>query len=264
MKRSIALGLSLALFPPLAAAAVAQAPGPSEFLQVLTVTVKPEAVTDYEDYVKKVVASAAKTPGFPRVVTYQVTMGGPSYTYNFVLPFNKWADLDGWTPLSRALATFYGEAEAARIGRAGRSAVVHSESIVHRLLRDLSTKPRSFDPPAPFVFVVRTEVDPAMQRSYEEYLSKLKTAQEQSPDSPTAIRRVSALGPALTYSTAQFFTKHADRDAWTPPGDALRKAHGEAEGRRLLEEGARAVRRREIYVLAFRPDLSALVPMAAR
>ncbi|HUG53974.1 MAG TPA: hypothetical protein VMR21_10240 [Vicinamibacteria bacterium] len=267
MKRSIALALSLAFFPPLLALAQSQpapvAP-PTEFIQVVTVTVKPEAVTDYEDYVKKIVASAGKSTAFPRVVAYQVAMGGPAYTYHFVLPFQKWAELDNWTTISAALASAQGEAEAARITKAGRTAVKHSENAVHRLLPDLSTRPRALASPARFAYLVRTEVDPDEQRPYEDFLARLKAAQEQAPDAPSAVRRVSVMGSALTYTTVQFFNKHAERDGWTSVPDTLRKAHGDTEGRRLLDEGTRAVRRREVLVLAHRPDLSVLTAPATR
>lgn len=262
MKRSVCLALSLSLLPALAPPSAAQAP-PTEFLQVVTVNVKPEAIADYEDYVKKIVAATGKTTGSPRVVGYQVVLGGPGATYFFVLPFNKWAEIDGWSSIPRILTAAYGEAEAARILQAGRAATARSESAVYRLLPDLSTRPRTFDPPRAYALLVRTEVEPAMQRAYEEYLAKLRAAQEQTPESPTAIRRVSVLGPAVTYVTAQFFSKHAERDAWPSAGDVLRKAHGEAEGRRITEESLRAVRRRDIFVMAHRPDLSVLTPSPA-
>lgn len=62
---------------------------PTQFIQIITTTVRSNAVTEYEDYIKKIMAGAAKIGAPQRVVAYQVAIGGPGFTYNFVLPFNK-------------------------------------------------------------------------------------------------------------------------------------------------------------------------------
>jgi hypothetical protein len=53
--------------------ALAQTPAASDvprFLQVITVKVKPAAIAEYEDYVKKVIAAAVKVGAPQRVVVY--------------------------------------------------------------------------------------------------------------------------------------------------------------------------------------------------
>jgi hypothetical protein len=242
---------------------VAQNP-PTEFIQIITTTVRPSAVTEYEDYVKQIIAGANKIGAPQRVLVYQVGLGGPSFTYNIVLPFNKWEEMDGWPSIAQTLNRAYGDAEGARILKSGRDAIDHSESAVFRTMRNLSTRPRLNDPPAPFVMVVRTEIDPAMQASYERYLSKLKAAQEQEQSTRTVNRSVSVLGPALTYLGANFFSKHAERDNWTAVPDLMRKTYGDADGQRLTEESLRAVRKRDIFIQSYRPDLSRLAPIPGR
>ena len=112
--------------------------------------------------------------------------------------------------------------------------------------------------------VVRTEIDPAMSVSYENYLSKLKAAQEKEPGNRTVNRSVSVLGPALTYLGANFFSKHADRDNWTVVTDLMKKTYGDAEGQKLSEASLRAVRKRDIFIQSYRPDLSRLAPIPGR
>jgi cellobiose-specific phosphotransferase system component IIB len=235
---------------------------PTEFIQIITTTVRPTAVTEYEEYVKQIIAGANKIGAPQRVLVYQVGVGGPSFTYNVVLPFNKWEEMDGWPSIPQILTRAYGDAEGARILKSGRDAIEHSESAVFRTLRNLSTRPRLNDPPAPFIMVVRTEIEPSMSVSYERFLSKLKAAQEQEQGTRTVNRSVSVLGPALTYLGANFFSKHAERDSWTAVPDLLRKAYGDADGQKLSEEGLRAVRKRDIFIQSYRPDLSrlALIP----
>ncbi len=132
------------------------------------------------------------------------------------------------------------------------------------LLGDLSTHPKAFDPPPAYTFVVRTEVKPEMASAYELYLAKLKAAQEKVPDAPTANRRVSLQGQASTYVTATPFNKHSERDAWLGPGEALRKAYGEAEAHHIMESSLRCVSKRELLVFAYRPDLSRPTPAPGR
>lgn len=238
--------------------------GPTEFIQVVTTTVRSNSVTEYEDYIKKVMAGASKIAAPQRVVAYQVGVGGPSFTYNFVLPFNKWEEMDSWPSVAQILTKAYGDAEGARILKSGRDAIEHSESAVFRTMRNLSTRPRVNDPPAAFVMVVRTEIEPGMSVSYERFLSKLKAAQEQEQGTRTVNRSVSVLGPALVYLGANFFNKHADRDNWAATPDLLRKTYGDADGQELWEGSLRGVGKRETYVQSYRSDLSRLTPMQRR
>lgn len=237
---------------------------PPDFVQIITTTVRSNGVADYEDYIKKIMAGASKIGAPQRVLAYQVGLGGPGFTYNFVLPFNKWEEMDGWPSIPQILTRAYGDAEGARILNSGRNAIEHSESAVFRTLRNLSTRPRVNDPPAAFVMVVRTEIEPGMAVSYERYLSKLKAAQEQEQSTRTVNRLVSVLGPALTYWGANFFNKHADRDNWLAAADLMRTTYGDADGQELTDLSLRAVRKRDVFVQSYRPDLSRLAPVTRR
>lgn len=265
MKAVVRLALVAAFFLAIALPVVAQNQ-PSEFIQIITTTVRPNAVAEYEDYVKKIIAGASKIGAVQpqRVVTYQVTVGGPSFTYNIVIPFNTWEEMDSWQSIPQILTKAYGDAEGMRILKSGRDAIEHSESAVFHTLKNLSTRPRLNDPPAPYVMVVRTEIDPAMAVSYESFLGKLKAAQEQEQGTRTVNRSVSVLGPAAIYLGANFFSKNADRDRWTAVPDLLRKTYGDAAGEEILEGSLRAVRKRDIIVQSYRPDLSRLAPVPPR
>jgi hypothetical protein len=242
------LCLAAAVASPLAA----QTP-PAEYLQVLTVGVRPSAVTEYEDYVKKVVGGLAKS-GAPQVVLgFQPGAGAPGYTYEFIIPFEKWADLDGFLSIPQVLAKAYGEVPGAAAWKAGRATVEGSRNAIYRVLRSVSA---ASIPPHSLAHVIVTEVDPAMTGAYEMYLGRLKAAQDKAAGNPATVRWVSVEGPASTYLTARFFGKLAERDSWPSPAEALRQAFGEAEARHLTEMSLRAVRSRTSYVTAMRPDLS--------
>src|SRR5713226_1267905 len=216
MKPASALALSLPLCLGLTSLALTQGqPGqPAEFIEVITSTVRPGAVSEYEDFVKKVVAGANKINASARWSAYQVGLGGPGYTYSIALPFRKWGDMDAWTSVSQILSKAYGEAEGTRILKAGRVSIERSETAAYRLLPELSTRPKVFDPPAAFLQLFVTDVEPAMVSTWEDYLARLKAAQEKSPQAPTSIRRVAVEGASNTYVTAAPFNSYAERDSW--------------------------------------------------
>jgi hypothetical protein len=229
---------------------------PAEFIQVITTTVKSGAVSDYEDFVRKIVAGANKIGAPQRWSTSQVSLGGPGFTYTVVLPFSKWGEVDVWNAVPDILSKAYGEAEKARIMKSGRAAIERTETSVYRLLPDLSTRPKIFNPPPTFVHLFVTEVEPAMVPAWENFLARLKAAQEKSPQAPTAVRRVAVLGASNTYVTAVPFNKFAERDSWPTNRAVLRDAYGETEAHSLDETRLRSTRSARQLVLAYRPDLS--------
>ena len=255
----VALVVALVLAVPSVIVAQGQ---PAQFVQVTSVSVKLGMQGDFEDYVKKIGAALTKINSPQRLVANQLTLGGSPTTYFFSVPFEKWADEDLFDAIPLVLTKAYGDLEGARILKAGRSTVDSIQISVYRLLPNLSTKPRTFDPPMAHSVSVRTEIDPAMTSEYEYYLSRLKAAQEQSPEAPTAVRRVSVQGPTSVYLSSQPFGKYADRDAWPATDQLMRKAYGDDEAKRILDMAARAIKNRVTLVLTFRPDLSRLTVAA--
>src|SRR5881409_1589692 len=247
---SVSLGLASL------AAAQSQSGQPAEFVQVITFTVRPSAVSEYEAYIKRIVAGANKTSAAPHWLAYQVGAGGPGFTYTVALSFSKWAEVDEWSSVAQILSKAYGEAEGAKVLQSGRNAIERSETAVYRLLPDLSTRPQVSDAPAAHLQLFVTDVEPAMVPTWEGYLARLKAAQEKTPQAPTSIRRVVAVGASNRYVTAVPFNKYAERDGWPSALDVLREAYGEAEARALNETRLRCTWEARIVVLAYRPDLS--------
>ena len=162
MRRFVVLVFSLALAMALAAPLLAQE---GEYRHVTWVTVKPGMVAEFEDYIKKITAGAAKVND-PRAITaYSVAMGGPQRTYAFGRTFKKWAELDSDLTIPQILAKAYGDVEGAKIYKMGSSAVESSETRVSRTVPELSRSGPSGGGPAAFNFVVRTEVEPSMART---------------------------------------------------------------------------------------------------
>jgi hypothetical protein len=252
--KSLALGLTCVL-----AAASVQAQGqPKQFVQVTTIHAKPDAAMDYEAFVKKVNAAAEKVGQTNRSVTFQVTTGGPGYTYMVATYFDKWGETDDLMSVPEILNKALGELEGPRALRTGRQSIESVDTAVFRLIPDLSTKPKAFDPPPAHLQVIRTRVKPGMVQEWERLISRYKAASEQIAETPTAIRRSSVEGPANVYITSSPYTKAGERDAWPSFMDILKKAYGEDEARALNERRGACTESSEAYILKFRPDLSRL------
>ncbi len=254
--RALTLSIPLCSGSPALAWAQTQDPQPSEFIHVITTTVRADAIGEYEAFQKRIKAAAEKVGASQRWTTSSVILGGPSRTYTIVLPFNKWSDVDGWMTVREMLVKAFGEAEGMKILRGGVATMEKSETAVYRLLPDLSTRSRAFDPPPAYVHLFVTEVEPAMVPEFRGYLVKIREAQEKSSRAPTAIRRVSVMGAANTYVTAVPFNKFAERDNWPTNLEVLQEAFGQAEARSLDDTRLKSTRNLRQMVLAYRPDLS--------
>lgn len=251
---------SLALVSSCLAAATtsAQAPGPKQFVQVITVHAKPDGALEYEAWAKKVGAAADKLGLKQRVVAYQMTTGGPGYTYVFATHYDKWAETDEFLSVAEILMKAYGELEGGKMIRAGRANIESTETAAFRLVPELSTKAKLFDPPAPYLQVIRNEIKPDMTRQWERVIGRYKAASEQMAETATSIRRVSVEGPSNVYVTSSAYSKGADRDAWPTFLEVLRKAYGEEEARSIDAQRAECIERSSAYILKYRADLSRL------
>ena len=242
----------------LAAASAQAQTQPKQFVHVLTIHAKPEGALDYEAFVKKVLAAGDKIGQTQRTVTYQVTAGGPAYTYMVATYFDKWAETDDVLPTPEILMKALGEVEGARALKAGRASIESVESTVYRLVPDFSTKAKVYDPPPAYLQLIRNEVKPGMTREWERVIGRYKAASEAQAETPTAIRRVSVEGKANVYLTSSPYNKAAERDAWPTYLDVLKKAYGEEEARDLDSRRASCIERSEAFIIKFRPDLSRL------
>ena len=230
---------------------------PAQFLQLTITTVKPSAINDYEEFVKKLNAARDKTPGSPAVAIYAVNLGGPSFSFYTVTQWEKWADRDKLPNGGQMLRKVYGEAEAARLQKLQRDAIVNQRTEVYAYDANASLNPKAADPPPAFINLQRTELIPEFAGAYAAALAKLKNAEEKAGDKRTIIRRNEIQGGAFVRYQAVLINKLSDRDVQNPnAGDELRKIYGNAEATQVQDMLNKAIRNRQQVFLAYRPDLS--------
>jgi hypothetical protein len=252
--------LSLASCLATAAVAVAQTAAPASgvpwaYISGTTITVKPSAVTEFENAAKKINIANVKA-GIPPTRFWSVGRGGPGFTYLATLRFAKWSEMDDRPGMMTVLKKAYGDAEGPKVWAAALAAVESSSSVVQRVLPSLSSPPASFENPPAHIRLSRVELHQGMGPKFEAYLAKLKAAQDKVGGTPPVVRYVTALGQSDVYWASYYFDKYAQWEGSPAIADVFRKAYGEAEAV-ILEETARScVKKLEVYVLDYRADLS--------
>ena len=76
---------------------------PTNFLNVLTITVDSGKTVDFENFARKVQEAGGEI-GDPRtVLIYQRRLGGPINEYLAVIGFDDWAEMDSWPTVPEML-----------------------------------------------------------------------------------------------------------------------------------------------------------------
>jgi len=256
LARALAIAVVLVLVWSVAAQAQAQNK-PAQFLQLTITTVRPSAINDYEEFVKKVNAARDKTAGSPAQLVYAVNLGGPAFTFYTITQWEKWAEREKFPNVGQMLTKVYGQAETARLQKLQRDAIVQQRSEVFVYNADASLNPKAVDPPPEFINLQRNELIPELAGAYGAALAKLKNAEEKAGDKRIIIRRNAIQGAGFVTYQAVLFSKLSDRDVQNPnAGDSLRKIYGNAEATQVQDILNRAIRNRQQIFLAYRGDLS--------
>lgn len=229
---------------------------PPRYQFVLEVQVKPGANAQHEQYVKKIVEAAKKTPGSPPWLAFQLTSGGPSGLYSYVLQFDKWADRDSWIPPPELLAKAFGAAEAGKIMEAGLAASERSHTSISEFQPNLSSMIDVSPGVAANYLVTRAHVIPGEAADYQLALSKIRAAESKAAGAPRRIARRTIEGDRFIFTSATPFSSGAERDRWPEFQDFMGASYSEAEIRQILATLTSAIESNDWFVVAFRPDLS--------
>jgi hypothetical protein len=239
--------LSLALAP----AAQAQA----RFQELIELTVRPGQEELFENYMKKIIEAYDKVESDLGWATFEVAVGKPSPTYRIAVPFDKWAEIDNWQ--EDVLEKAFGEDEAKRIQSEGARAIATSSTRIWEYLPEGSSNVTPDAPVANFYEVEMREVKPEMLPEMQLLQGKWKAAYEAAESKPVVSRWVLRIGqsPGITFRRTAPYNKWSERDEWNI-GQILQGHYGEAEMEHQMETLQRSLTRNEVFVSAFRSDLS--------
>ena len=232
-------------------------PQPARFHYVLTINTKPEAAQQYEDSVRKIVYAANKTANVQPWVAFQVATGGVGGAYIYVLSFNRWEERDSWLTVQQILSRAYGKDEGSKLLQIAVAATSSSQTTLARLLPEFSSELHTFSSVARYYWIGCTEVKPEKLADYELFLSKIKAAWDKNSDPPGRVVRRIEEGPSrFTFVTARPFNKYTEKDTWLNIKELMGISYGEEETRQLLEMYLQTVKKREVFEIIHRPDLS--------
>ena len=171
--RRVFCGAALMLMAALSHEALAQNQSPTpqaaptpEFLQITVVSVKPEMMAEFQNFMKNTTNPALKKGGIKWREVWQSTgAAGDAFEYILVTPVAKLADFDGPGPLEKGLGA---QGVSAWQTKAG-SLVNSVRRFIIRTRPDLSFAPQRSGPPK-LAVVHFVHVAPNRNADYENYL----------------------------------------------------------------------------------------------
>lgn len=115
-------------------------PAPYRNVWVLTVTIDAGKMTEYASLLKRVKKAHDDAEDGVHWAVYANAIGGNDMQVELYMPFDRFAELDGWPGTYQVLAARYGVDDAARIIEA-MDAISETEGEIWNLVPDLSALP---------------------------------------------------------------------------------------------------------------------------
>lgn len=238
---------------------VAQNPSPTpqaapvpEFLSVTVVSVKPEMMVEFQNFMKNTTNPALKKGGIKWREVWQSTgMSGDAFEYVLVTPVGKFAEFDAASALEKGLAP---QGLTAWQTKAG-SLVNNVRRFIIRTRPDLSFAAERTGPPK-LAVVHSIRVAQNRNQEFENYLkSDLVPVMKQAGVTYLVSQTIFG-GDANEYITLTMRDSFADLDKGPVPMQVL----GQEGGQKLMQKMPAAVVHVERSLSRFMPELSIIPP----
>ncbi len=233
-----------------------QAPAQPGWLSVQVVSVKPDMLTEWQDLQKNETIPALKKGGSKWREAWQTAVFGPSYQYALVSPIDSLVQLDGDSPMLKAL----GQEGLRTYGVKLRRLIASSRTYGVRPRGDLSYLPQVAGPPklAVLNFI---SVAPGRFVEYESYIKNdILPIMKQAKVAGLAVSQTIFGGDGNEYVTATFYDSFAEIDKGPPAVRVL----GQEAANKLAQKTAGVVMRVERIIIRFNADLSFGLPAQAK
>ena len=227
----------------------------AQWQHIIETQLKPGQDAEYEALVKAVKEAADKVGSNMNWAVFQVVAGKQTPTYRIVLPYEKWADREGWESALSVLAKAHGEAEAKRMWEKLTSMAVSSTAEIWQGIPEGSANVPTSGSPANFYDVTVRTILRGHADEYRAAQRTFKKAYEAMPTKPVVIRSVLAFGDNANqkFRRAEAFSKFGEMDSFGLR--RLRDQMGE-DLDPLVDRLGEIVVNTEHFISAYRPDLS--------
>jgi len=224
--------------------------GPTpEWLAITMVSVKPDMMAEFQNFMKNTTNPALKKGGIKSREVWQTTgAAGDPFEYVFVTPVAKLADFDGPSPLERGLGAQGMPAWQAKAG----SLVNSVRRFIIRTRPDLSFMGQRSGPPK-LAVVQFVHVAPTRSDDYENFLKNDFVPVMKQAGVTYLVSQTIFGGNGNEYITLTMRDSFADLDK----GPVYLQTLGEEAGRKLMQKlPAGAVVQIERSITRFVPELS--------
>jgi hypothetical protein len=200
---------------------------------------------EYEAWQKQLTAAYKKAEVPSRAVLQ--TMMGDLFEYVSVAPLAKFADMDGASPVERAL----GKEQAASLMRKGAGYITSARRLATLAMDDLSIQTPG--PPDPYALVIILRLLPTKVPEFaawmkEEYLPAMKKAEVKN----FWVSQPLFGGESLERVTVRPMKSMAEIDS----GPVVMRALGAEEARKLAARRAELIDSSQMRIMKYRADLS--------
>ena len=243
------------LHPSLAQTPTATPTGPptTPFLSVTIVSVKPEMVTEFQNFMKNTTNPALKKGGVPwRAVWQSTSVAGDAFEYVLITPVASFSEFDGPSPIEKGLGA---QGFAAWQAKAG-SLVNSVRRFIVRPRPDLSIEAKRTGPPK-LAVVSTVHVATNRNNDFENYLKNDFLPVMKQAQVSYAVSQAIFGGDANAYVTLTLRETFADLDK----GPVLNQVLGAEGAQKLLQKlPAGTVTHIERSITRFMPELSLMPP----
>lgn len=235
---------------------MAQAPAPPQMLSINVVRVKPELLTEYQDFVKSEVIPALQKGGVKERHAWTTANFGESYEYVYATPITNFAQYDSPGPLVKAL----GQDGARALGAKSRRFHVSSHTYAVRLRPDLSYQGKMDGPPK-FALVTSVQVTPGRNAEYESFIKNdFLPVMKKAEVAGYLVHQTVYGGNIDGYVTLVLYNNFADLDTGHPTVRVL----GQEGAAKLTQKIAGVVTHVERSLARYVPDMSFPAPAAVK
>ncbi|HXG68214.1 MAG TPA: hypothetical protein VNO70_24165 [Blastocatellia bacterium] len=235
---------------------MAQAPAQSQWLSINVVRVKPELLTEYQDFVKNEAIPTLQKGGVKERHAYTTAIFGESFEYVFVTPIENFARYDSPGPIVKAL----GEEGARAYGAKARRFIVSSHTYAVRLLNDLSYMGKMDGPPK-LALVTSVQVAPERSTEFESFIKNdVLPVMKKAEVAGYLVHQTVYGGNINEYVTLVLYNNFADLDKGHPFARVL----GQEGARKFTQKMAGVVAHVERSLARYVPELSFPAPAAVK